>query len=70
VADGLDADLVDGDLARVRIALDVGDGLRGGAGGGGLAMVCWAPPVLSSTLIGWRMALMPTLSMAILRESG
>ena len=35
-----------------------------------VAMVCWAPPVLSSTLIGWRMALMPTLSMAILRESG
>ena len=35
-----------------------------------VAMVCWVPLLLSRTLTGWRMALMPTLSMAILRASG
>jgi len=29
------------------------------------AMVCWMPADLSCTLIGWRMALMPTLLMAM-----
>src|SRR3569832_1109106 len=35
-----------------------------------VAMVCWVPLPLSRTLTGWRMALMPTLSMAIRRTSG
>src|SRR3569833_422321 len=35
-----------------------------------VAMVCWVPLLLSRTLTGWRMALMPTLSMAIRRTSG
>ena len=34
-----------------------------------MAMVCCSPADLSLTTIGWRMALMPTLSMAIWRVS-
>ncbi len=35
-----------------------------------LAIVCWMPPARSRIFIGWRMDLIPTLSMAIRRTSG
>ena len=34
------------------------------------ATVCWMPPARSRIFIGWRIDLIPTLSMAILRTSG